>query len=112
MNHGLCSVDNPRTSTFARIAELYPEPPSKYVELPFPKICLDVMPENPVGYVLGCIEKYVLPHLDGWIGREEAFGDQSKLGCSTTTLLENVRCPIYSFPFLLTKLAQRKVKID
>ncbi|SJK98086.1 uncharacterized protein ARMOST_01343 [Armillaria ostoyae] len=45
--------------------------------------------KNPVGYVLGCIEKYVLPHLDGWIGREEAFGDQSKLGCSTTTLLGN-----------------------
>ncbi len=45
------------------------------------------MPENPVGYVLECIEKYTLPHLDRWIGGGEPFGDQS----STMTLLGNVR---------------------
>ncbi|KAK0241171.1 hypothetical protein EDD85DRAFT_948261 [Armillaria nabsnona] len=41
--------------------------------------------QNPVGYVLECIEKYTLPHLDRWFGGGEPFGDQS----STTALLGN-----------------------
>ncbi|KAK0459239.1 uncharacterized protein EV420DRAFT_310225 [Desarmillaria tabescens] len=45
--------------------------------------------KNPIGYVFGCIERYVLPHLDGWIGGGESFDDQSNLGCSTTSLLKN-----------------------
>ncbi|KAK0241187.1 hypothetical protein EDD85DRAFT_392117 [Armillaria nabsnona] len=50
--------------------------------------------KNPLRYVLGSIEKYLLPDLNGWFGGS-IFDDQSKHGCSSLSLL-----------------GKRKVKVD
>ncbi len=68
------------------------------------------MAENPLRYVLGSIEKCLLPDLSGWFSGSTS-DDQSKPGCSLLSLLGNVSCR-FVYSFSLTNLVQRKVKVD